>query len=271
MSTRQAFVDELPDDVPQLAPRQRIDADGRLVEEQELRHADERAGEAELLLHAAREPPRQPAGERPERRHLHEARIALRPLGDGDAVQVGVEVEVLLHAQVLVEAEPLRHVADPVLHRCGLLPTSMPSTSSLPESGAMRPADEPDQRGLAGAVRSDERGELAVADIERHVVERHDGLAGLAAERLADVLAADREASVAHGMPRLSSAAENATGVAILAGLRIDGRRHAEAKDVVGIVDVHPHLVDEAGAQLVGLHRLRRELGDRRDEADAGR
>ena len=41
-------------DLPQLATRQRVDADRRLIEEQQLRRAYQCAGEPELLLHAAR-------------------------------------------------------------------------------------------------------------------------------------------------------------------------------------------------------------------------
>ena len=66
------LVHQVADDLPQLAPRQRIDADRRLVEQQQLGRAHQRAGEAELLLHAAGQPAGQPAAERPERGHLHQ-------------------------------------------------------------------------------------------------------------------------------------------------------------------------------------------------------
>ncbi len=73
---RQALVvDEVQDDLPQLAPRQRVDADRRLVEQQQVGRAHQRAGEAELLLHAARQPAGEALGERPEVGHLHEPRI----------------------------------------------------------------------------------------------------------------------------------------------------------------------------------------------------
>ena len=48
------IVDQLEDDLPQVAPRERIDADGGLVQQQQFRRADQRAGEPQLLLHAAR-------------------------------------------------------------------------------------------------------------------------------------------------------------------------------------------------------------------------
>jgi hypothetical protein len=43
------------DQLPELAARQRIDAGGRLVEDQQVGVVDERAAEAELLFHAAGE------------------------------------------------------------------------------------------------------------------------------------------------------------------------------------------------------------------------
>ncbi len=43
------------DQIPELAPRERIDAGGRLVEDQQVGVVDQRAAQAELLLHAARE------------------------------------------------------------------------------------------------------------------------------------------------------------------------------------------------------------------------
>ena len=74
------LADEMQDDLPQLAARQRIDADRRLVEEEQVGRAHQRAGEAELLLHAAGKPAGKTPGERPEIGHLHQARIDLAPL-----------------------------------------------------------------------------------------------------------------------------------------------------------------------------------------------
>src|SRR6516225_2102032 len=113
---REPFIlDEMKNDVPELAPRQRIDANRRLVEQYELGRAHEGAGEAELLLHAAGQPASQAPGEGCERSHFQETRILTRALGCLDAVQVSVEIEVLRDAQILVEAESLWHVADAVL------------------------------------------------------------------------------------------------------------------------------------------------------------
>ena len=50
---RHAFTGELEKQIPQLAPRDRIDAGGRLIEEDDARLVHERGGEREALLPAA--------------------------------------------------------------------------------------------------------------------------------------------------------------------------------------------------------------------------
>ena len=72
---RQALVvDQLQDDLPQFAARQRIDADRRLVQQQ---HSGERTSVQASPASASCRPTvgRPAAGERPERGHLHQPRI----------------------------------------------------------------------------------------------------------------------------------------------------------------------------------------------------
>src|SRR6266446_2842397 len=59
-------------------------------------------------------PDRQPIQERPEPGHIHQPMVLRLPLPLADAVQVRIEIKVFLYAEVLVQAELLRHVADPV-------------------------------------------------------------------------------------------------------------------------------------------------------------
>jgi len=56
------------DELPELPAGQRIDAGGGLVQDQEVRVVDQRAAQAELLLHAARELAGGPVPERAEPR-----------------------------------------------------------------------------------------------------------------------------------------------------------------------------------------------------------
>ena len=84
---RPQHADALPDQAahhgPQLAPRYGIDADAGLVEQQQSRLADQRAGKAELLLHAAGELAGEAPLEGPEVREPHQHREALRTLAAG--------------------------------------------------------------------------------------------------------------------------------------------------------------------------------------------
>jgi hypothetical protein len=173
------FVDQLLHDFPELAPRQRVDAHGRLVEQQQRRRAHQRAGQAELLLHAAGELAGRPRREAREVGHLEHAGEALAAHILRHAVEVGVEVEVLLHAQVFVEAEALWHVADAVLHGLRLARDVVTEDVQGSLVDREQPGHHPQQRRLAGAVGADQRGELAFAHGHRHAVDGlHRRLAG---------------------------------------------------------------------------------------------
>ena len=111
------------------------------------------------------------------------------PLGGGDAVHVGVEVQVLLDGQVLVQAEPLRHVADAGLDLLRVGGDVDAQHLQLAGVGRHQPGGQADERRLAGAVRPDQGRERAAAGLERDAVERLHDFARLAAERLADVAA----------------------------------------------------------------------------------
>ena len=100
-----ALLQELREQLPELAPRHGIDAGGRLVEDDDVGLVDERAGQRQLLLHAAGEPIREPL---PERRQLGHVQ---QPVAAGvvvvDAVDLGEEGDVLVDAEIAVETESL--------------------------------------------------------------------------------------------------------------------------------------------------------------------
>ena len=106
---------EAVDEVPELTARQRVDAGGRLVEDQERRVVDQRAAEAELLLHPPRElagwPIPEP-GQAGAREKLVDPPGALLPRL---AEQPAEEVHVLDNRERRVEipAQALGHVGDP--------------------------------------------------------------------------------------------------------------------------------------------------------------
>ena len=79
---REAATEELGEQLPELAPRHGIDAGRRLVEQEDPRLVHERAGERELLLHAARQPIGAAGAERRQLRHLEQP-VARRLEVDG--------------------------------------------------------------------------------------------------------------------------------------------------------------------------------------------
>src|SRR6185295_20235663 len=100
---------EAADLLPQLAPALRIEPRRRLVEEQDLRVADERAGDRQALLLAARE--------------LADAGVALfgqRKLGEDGlgiaaaGVERGEEAHRFADGQLLVELRLLKRDAEPL-------------------------------------------------------------------------------------------------------------------------------------------------------------
>ena len=105
-----ALGQKLRQQLPELAARHRIDAGGRLVEHDHLRLVDQRAGQRELLLHAAGQLIGEPPAESRQLRHLEQA-IAAR-VEVAHAVDLREERDVLVDAEVAVEREALRQVAD---------------------------------------------------------------------------------------------------------------------------------------------------------------
>ena len=127
----------------------------------------------------------------------------------------------------------------------------------VPRSGVRRPFDALHRGGLAGAVGPDQTEDLAVVDLERHVVDGHRPAVGLAdagdlndwmwrrslcrchreaiTSRCAGVLSSGRPA---FGIPlrqyeRVTSIERAADGFLVRSVLRGGGERHARAKAVV--------------------------------------
>ena len=199
-------VHQVPHDGPQLTARERIDSDRRLIEQQQLGLAYQRAGEAEFLLHAARELPGQAALKRPERGHLEQPWVALCALRGADAVQVRIQIEVLGDAQILVQTEALRHVTDAILHR---LRHGYHIDAEHLEAAGIGPhesRDQPHQRRFARAVGADQRGQLTLARLDRDRFERGDGGLIFGSKHLVHVVRAQRRHVVwpragGHGVP----------------------------------------------------------------------
>src|SRR6202008_2769235 len=115
--------------VPELAPRLGINASGRLVEQQKLRVGERVGAERQALLPAAGKLARQltlAAGKtKPLDPRTRCSRRIAHPIKARD------ELQVLPHRKVLIEAEALRHVADPVFDLIAL------PEDVIAETGAM--------------------------------------------------------------------------------------------------------------------------------------
>src|SRR5262252_1374478 len=148
--------------VPELPSRLRIDARGRLVEEEKLR-ARQRAGpERKPLLPATGEL----AGE------LRLATLESEPLDHcarrrrrvGNTVEACDEFQVLAHRKILVEAEALRHVAHVTLDLVRLGADVVAEAGAVAFVRGEQPAQHSDSRGLARAVWAEEAIDFAALD-----------------------------------------------------------------------------------------------------------
>ena len=150
------------DQAPQLGAAHRVHAGGGLVEDQQLGLVQHRQGEGELLAHAAGEPAGEPVAGAVEARLLEEGCVPRVALGAGEAVGRGDEGDVLVDAEVVVQAGGAGDVADPA-------PRRPPHARRRGPDDAGQGAQ---QRRLAGAVAADHGGHGAGRHLEGHAVER---------------------------------------------------------------------------------------------------
>ena len=161
-------IDQRP---PERVAGDRIDARGRLVEDEDGGLVQHRDGELKALLDAERQAVRARVDEGFQVVALEQL---LEPPGDlfrRQMIELGVQLEVLSDRQLAVEREGLRHVADvaPGLH----VVRAHGLAEQLARSAGRR--QEADQhfhrRRLAAAVRAEEAEDLAARDSETDVID----------------------------------------------------------------------------------------------------
>src|SRR5690606_15888055 len=142
------------DEIPELTPGQRIDAGGRLVEDEEVRIVNERAAEAELLPHAARELARGPVEERREAGAFGELRDTALSFFPVVPEKPAEEVDVFVDGKRRVEilSETLGHVGD-----------ARPDAPAMARIGDVA-AQDLDLAGLESAGAGDQRKKARLAD-----------------------------------------------------------------------------------------------------------
>ena len=161
----------------------------RLVEQQHPRLDRERAGERHALALAAGELGRVAlgeAGEPDDPQQLVDARLdlVLGLLADRQA-----EADVVAHRHVLERRVVLEDEADLALLRRDVGDV-LAADHDVAGVGVLEAADDPQQRRLARAARPEQRGQRAVRDLQRHVVE-----GGEVAEPLRHAVDGDHSAS----------------------------------------------------------------------------
>ena len=135
---------------------------------------NQRTREAELLLHPARQRSGPAIAEGAEPAEVVKSPEPSGAFGAGHVEEVGVEVEVLAHREVMVEAEELRHIGDLALGRLGILSdigAEHPGSAARRREHARQHAQ---RRRLPGAVGPYEPEEFARGDLDRQAVHGSD-------------------------------------------------------------------------------------------------
>src|SRR3954454_9270563 len=153
-----------------------VEVAGRLVGQQDRGPVDERPGDGDALLLAAGQLVREAAlltGEADQVEHL---RHGVRDGVPGLADDLQGERDVLEHGLVGQQPEVLEDDADLAAQLRDLPVREPPDVLAGDVDDAARsallPQDEPQERRLAGPGRTDEEDELALDDVEAHVVDR---------------------------------------------------------------------------------------------------
>ena len=163
---------ELADVAPDVAAGLGIEPDGGLVEEQHPRRVEQPARDLEPALHAARVRLDDAPASLPQPDHVEHLPQACADLRPRDPVQLGVEAQVLLGGEVVVESRVLEDQADVASHLGALgddvEARHLGAAGGRPDQGAQHR----DRRRLAGAVGTQEPEGLARRHREAHLAHR---------------------------------------------------------------------------------------------------
>src|SRR5690606_38726735 len=144
-------------EVPEADPLARVEPDGRLVDDDDRRLAEQRARDRDALPHAAR-----------ERTDLLVLALAQADLGEeridtlapfpsiADVVEKREVVEILASSQVIRQPELLREIADPSAHIAADAALRHAAVVDRPRGRIEHAREHPKQRRLAGTVRSED-------------------------------------------------------------------------------------------------------------------
>ena len=169
---RHPLAGELEKQIPQLAPRDRIDTGRRFVEKQHRRFVHERARHRQALSPAAGKESRAAIEVRLEMRDRDKIVAAPFQFAVGKAVKFAGENEVLVHGQLVVEGKFLRHVTDHLLGRLAFACDIVPRDASGAFGRFEDAAKHPNHGGFAGAVRAEEPEDRTARHGKADVIDR---------------------------------------------------------------------------------------------------
>ncbi len=181
------------DEPPQVGAAHGVDAGRRLVEHEQVGLVEHGEREGELLAHAAGEPPGEAGARAGEPDAGEQVRRALLAIARAETVGVGDEGDVLVDAEVAVDAGGAGDVADPAAVR----------PAHAAGRGTRHTGERAQQRRLAGAVAADHGGHGASRHLERHAVERR--ARPVANGQVAHAPRARRGRDAAHGVAAVTA------------------------------------------------------------------
>ena len=165
-----AVAGKLEQQVPQLAPRHRVNACRWFVQEQHGRMVHERTGHSQALPPAAGEQPGAPAQVGFQVRQRDQLIVALLKPCAAQAVKAAIKLEVLVRRQLVIERELLRHVANETLDLLQLPGHIQAADPRQPAARLEQPAQKPYHRGLARTIRAEKAEDRALLDLEADVI-----------------------------------------------------------------------------------------------------
>ena len=169
---RRAARAQVVDQRPELGADLRVEADGRLVEQDQPRFVDQAAGEQQAAAHAAGELVDGVAATVAQARQVE--RPVDRGADVGDPVEAGEDGQVVLDGDVDVEVVELRHDAHLGAGRLGVAGQLVAERPQLARVGQRLPGQQPHRRRLAGAVRPEQAEADALGHVEVEPVDRRD-------------------------------------------------------------------------------------------------
>ena len=143
-----------------------IDADGRLVEDDQARAVQQPGREVEAALHAAGEAAHRLARSILQPGQRQRPLDPLGQLGAAQAVQAAEEAQVLPRGQILVQGQVLWHQADGAAGGERVARQIVTGHARAAPAGRDHAAHHRDGRGLAGAVGSEQAEDLALLDVQ---------------------------------------------------------------------------------------------------------